>query len=129
MKIHSGQSALSEEQTLAPQRITKPFFWIFSKSEWSGLPGCLHPQITHAMDKAQDNISSGDTIRVVFGVATVAIACLVSGSQIPEGNRVMLFGLYMYCLAPTISVAKLLASQWKSKQSVKTESACGTHWM
>lgn len=47
------------------------------------------------MDKAQDNISSGDTIRIVFGVATVEIACLVSGSQIPEGNRVMLPGLYI----------------------------------
>jgi orotate phosphoribosyltransferase len=52
------------------------------KSEWSGLPGCLHPQITHAMGKAQDNISSGDTIRIVFGVATVAIAVFIALSQV-----------------------------------------------
>ena len=34
------------------------------------------------MDKAQDNISSGDTIRIVFGVATVAIAVFIALSQV-----------------------------------------------
>lgn len=45
------------------------------------------PQITHAMDKAQDNISSGDTIRIVFGVATVAIALFIAWSQVRKHQK------------------------------------------
>jgi hypothetical protein len=54
-------------------------------------------QITHAMDKAQDNISSGDTIRIVFGIATVAIAVFIAWSQVRkhQKDRVMLLGLYI----------------------------------
>ncbi|WP_256996720.1 hypothetical protein [Enterobacter asburiae] len=39
------------------------------------------------MDKAQDNISSGDTIRIVFGVATVAIALFIARSQVRKHKK------------------------------------------
>lgn len=39
------------------------------------------------MDKAQDNISSGDTIRIVFGVVTVVIAVFIAWSQVRKYQK------------------------------------------
>jgi hypothetical protein len=45
------------------------------------------PQITAAMDKAQGNITSGDMVRIVFGVATIAIAIFVAWSQVRKHQK------------------------------------------
>ncbi|WP_454890006.1 hypothetical protein [Serratia quinivorans] len=45
------------------------------------------PQITAAMDKAQGNITSGDMVRIAFGVATIAIAIFVAWSQVRKHQK------------------------------------------
>lgn len=40
------------------------------------------PQISAAMDKAQGNITSGDTVRVIFGIATILVAGFIAWSQV-----------------------------------------------
>ena len=45
------------------------------------------PQISAAMDKAQGNISSGDTVRIVFGIATIAVAVFIAIAQVRKYQR------------------------------------------
>ena len=45
------------------------------------------PQISAAMDKAQGNITSGDTVRIVFGIATIAVAVFIAISQVRKYQR------------------------------------------
>ncbi len=40
------------------------------------------PQVSAAMDKAQGHISSGDTVRIIFGVATILVAAFIAWSQV-----------------------------------------------
>lgn len=42
------------------------------------------PQVMSAMQSSQDHISSGSTIRIVFGVATIALAGYIAWSQIAK---------------------------------------------
>ena len=40
------------------------------------------PQISVAMDKAQGHITSGDTVRIIFGIATIVVAGFIAWSQV-----------------------------------------------
>lgn len=44
----------------------------------------MAPQITAALDKSQDNLSSGSWVRIVLGVATIALAVYVAWSQVKK---------------------------------------------
>lgn len=45
------------------------------------------PQVSAAMDKAQGNISSGDTVRIIFGVATILVAAFIAWSQVRKHQK------------------------------------------
>ncbi|EOW6871429.1 hypothetical protein ACOZ2G_003863 [Cronobacter sakazakii] len=47
------------------------------------------PQISAAMDKAQGNITSGDTVRIIFGVATILVAGFIAWSQVCKYKKGM----------------------------------------
>ncbi|ELD1608251.1 hypothetical protein HVX40_24210 (plasmid) [Escherichia coli] len=47
------------------------------------------PHISDAMDKSQEHISSGDTIRIIFGVATIVIAGFIAWSQVRKYQQGM----------------------------------------
>ncbi|PQY43478.1 hypothetical protein [Cronobacter sakazakii] len=47
------------------------------------------PQISAAMDKAQGNITSGDTVRIIFGVATILVAGVIVWSQVCKYKKGM----------------------------------------
>ncbi|MDT3542003.1 hypothetical protein [Cronobacter sakazakii] len=47
------------------------------------------PQISAAMDKAQGNITSGDTVRIIFGVATILVAGFIVWSQVCKYKKGM----------------------------------------
>lgn len=47
------------------------------------------PQVSAAMDKAQGNISSGDTVRIIFGVATILVAAFIAWSQVRKHQNGM----------------------------------------
>ncbi|RYI39490.1 hypothetical protein EVY37_25625 [Klebsiella pneumoniae] len=47
----------------------------------------IAPQINDAMNKAQDNISSGDWVRIGFGVATIVIAGFIAWSQVRKYQK------------------------------------------
>lgn len=47
----------------------------------------MAPQISAAMDKAQDNITSGQWVRIAFGVATIAVAVFIAWSQIRKHQK------------------------------------------
>ncbi|ELY4103820.1 hypothetical protein [Cronobacter sakazakii] len=47
------------------------------------------PQISAAMDKAQGNITSGDTVRIIFGIATILVAGFIAWSQVCKYNKGM----------------------------------------
>ncbi|MNK80462.1 hypothetical protein D3C87_1001770 [compost metagenome] len=42
------------------------------------------PQVMAAMDKAQDNLSSGSVVRIVLGVLTIAFAAYIAWSQVKK---------------------------------------------
>ena len=42
------------------------------------------PQVMAAMEKSQDNLSSGSWVRIVLGVATIALAAYVAWSQVKK---------------------------------------------
>ena len=54
------------------------------------------PQVSAAMDKAQGNISSGDTVRIIFGVATILVAAFIAWSQVRKHQN----GMVLYDRQP-----------------------------
>lgn len=44
----------------------------------------MAPQISAALDKSQDNLSSGSWVRIVIGVATIAFAVYIAWSQVKK---------------------------------------------
>ena len=47
------------------------------------------PQVSAAMDKAQGHISSGDTVRIIFGIATIFVAGFIAWSQVRRHQKGM----------------------------------------
>ena len=47
------------------------------------------PQVSAAMDKAQGHISSGDTVRIIFGIATIVVAGFIAWSQVRKHQKGM----------------------------------------
>ena len=47
------------------------------------------PQVSVAMDKAQGHITSGDTVRIIFGVATIIVAGFIAWSQVRKHQKGM----------------------------------------
>jgi hypothetical protein len=45
------------------------------------------PQVTQAMDRAHGDIASGDTVRIVFGLSTIAIAVFIAWSQVRKHQK------------------------------------------
>ncbi|EHB2286887.1 hypothetical protein JXG18_004216 [Salmonella enterica subsp. enterica serovar Panama] len=45
------------------------------------------PQVSVAMDKAQGHITSGDTIRIIFGIATIVVAGFIAWSQVRKHQQ------------------------------------------
>ncbi len=56
----------------------------FEERELNVLVGSMteEMEISAAMDKAQGNITSGDTVRVIFGIATILVAGFIAWSQV-----------------------------------------------
>lgn len=49
------------------------------------------PQVSAAMDKAQGHISSGDTVRIIFGIATIVVAGFIAWSQVRKHQKGMVY--------------------------------------
>lgn len=47
----------------------------------------IAPQVSSAMDKAQDDISSGQWIRIGFGIATIVVAVFIAWSQVRKHQK------------------------------------------
>lgn len=45
------------------------------------------PQVSDALVKSESHLSSGSVVRIIFGVATIAVACVIAYSQIKRHKQ------------------------------------------
>ncbi|EFL9430408.1 hypothetical protein HZ58_003861 [Escherichia coli] len=83
---------VAKELVLTPQDTTD-YVLTIPKAATAGIGlaqiADVMPQVSAAMDKAQGNISSGDTVRIIFGVATILVAAFIAWSQVRKHQNGM----------------------------------------